>query len=113
VGALLIEGEKNETRTVVDAVVYDLPSRALLLRSAGESAVRARSGPFTVTRTRRELAAEGFSKATDALIGDLDRALAAFETQARTGTVQGPGTPAVTLLDATGQPLGPGSAGAG
>jgi hypothetical protein len=33
IGPLLIEGEKNDTRTVMDAVVYDVRSRALLFRS--------------------------------------------------------------------------------
>jgi rhombotail lipoprotein len=112
VGALLIEGEKNETRTLVDAVVYDVPSRALLFRAAGESRVKGRSGPFTVDRRRRRLAEEGFAAATDDLIAGLGAALQRFEQQARSGTVHGPGTPALTVYDASGQQLG-GAAGGG
>jgi rhombotail lipoprotein len=113
VGTLLIDGEKNETRTVIDAVVYDIPSRALLFRAAGESSAKARSGPFTVDRKRRRLASEGFARATDDLIADLESALAAFEQQARAGTVQGPGTPAVAMYDARGERVGPGQSGGG
>jgi rhombotail lipoprotein len=103
VGPLLIEGEKNDTRTVVDAVVYDIQSRALLFRAAGESTVKGRSSPLNVDRKRRKFAAAGFEKATDTLIAQLNTALAQFEEQARAGTVQGPGTPAIAMYDAQGQ----------
>lgn len=102
VGALLIEGEKNDTRTVVDAVIYDIPSRALLFRAAGESTVEGRSGPYTMSRKRRIQAAKGFERATDALIADLRGALDEFDRQARTRTVQGPGTPAIAMYDREG-----------
>lgn len=103
VGPLLIEGEKNDTRTVMDAVVYDVRSRALLFRAAGESTVKGRSSPLNVDRKRRTHAAEGFARATDSLIANLDTALARFEEQARTGTVQGPGTPAIEMYNARGE----------
>ena len=37
VGAYVVKGEKNETRTVMDAVIYDIPSRTLLFRAAGSN----------------------------------------------------------------------------
>ena len=113
VGPLLIEGEKNDTRTVVDAVVFDIPSRALLFRAAGESTVKGRSGPYTVSRKRRVQAAEGFELATDALIADLRVALEEFDRQARTGTVQGPGTPAIAMYDREGERITEAGGGAG
>jgi rhombotail lipoprotein len=113
VGALVIEGEKNETRTVMDAVVYDVPSRALLFRAAGESSVKSRSGPFTVDRKRRLLAGEGFAAATDDLVADLEAALARFEEQASSGRVHGPGTPALAVYDAQGTRVTPGASGGG
>ena len=103
VGPLLIDGEKNDTRTVVDAVVYDIQSRALLFRAAGESTVKGRSSPLNVERKRRNFAAAGFEKATDTLIAELNTALEQFEEQAAAGTVQGPGTPAIAMYDAQGQ----------
>jgi rhombotail lipoprotein len=112
IGPLLIEGEKNDTRTVMDAVVYDVRSRALLFRAAGESTVKGRSSPLNVDRKRRTHAAEGFDRATDSLIENLSTALARFEEQARTGTVQGPGTPAIAMYNAQGERITSGGGGA-
>lgn len=113
VGPLLVSGEKNDTRTLMDAVVYDIPSRALLFRSAGESTVKGWTSPVTVDRKRRKFASEGFAKATDDLVVNLNEALARFEEQAKNGTVQGPGTPAVAMYNAQGERVQPGSGGGG
>lgn len=113
VGPLLVSGEKNDTRTLMDAVVYDIPSRALLFRSAGESTVKGWTSPVTVDRKRRKFASEGFAKATDDLVVNLNAALARFEEQAKNGTVQGPGTPAVAMYNAQGERVQPGSGGGG
>jgi rhombotail lipoprotein len=113
VGPLLVSGEKNDTRTLMDAVVYDIPSRTLLFRSAGESTVKGWTSPVTVDRKRRKFAADGFAKATDNLVVNLNAALARFEEQAKNGTVQGPGTPAVAMFNAQGERVQPGSGGGG
>jgi len=105
VGPLLIEGEKNDTRTVMDAVVYDIRSRALLFRAAGESTVKGHSSPLNVARKRRVFASEGFEKATGDLIASLNTALDQFEEQAKRGTVQGPGTAAIAMYDAQGEQI--------
>jgi rhombotail lipoprotein len=103
VGPLLIEGEKNETRTVMDAVVYDIKSRTLLFRAAGDSGVKNSSSPLNEERKRRLAAQEGFQKATLDLTAHLDTALNGFEEQAKDGTVRGPGTPAIAMFDASGK----------
>ena len=113
VGPLLIEGEKNETRTLIDAVVYDIRSRALLFRAAGESTVQGRSSPYNVDRKRRRFAATGFTKATDSLIASLETALTQFEEQALQGTVQGPGTPAIAMYSPQGERIVPRTDGSG
>jgi rhombotail lipoprotein len=113
VGPLLIEGEKNETRTVIDAVVYDIRSRALLFRAAGESSVKGHSSPYNVDRKRRRFAATGFTKATDSLIASLDTALTDFQEQALKGTVQGSGTPAIAMYDPKGERIVPRREGSG
>lgn len=113
IGPLLIEGEKNDTRTVMDAVVYDIRSRALLFRAAGESTVKGHSSPLNVSRKRRTFAAEGFEKATGDLIASLNGALEQFEEQARKGTVQGPGTPAIAMYNAKGEQITATSGGGG
>ena len=113
VGPFLIEGEKNDTRTVMDAVIYDVRSRALLFRAAGESTVKGRSSPLNVDRKRRTFAGQGFDQATDSLIGSLNTALARFEEQAKAGTVQGPGTPAIAMYNAKGERITTGSGSGG
>jgi rhombotail lipoprotein len=101
----------------MDAVVYDIDSQALLFRAAGESTVNGHSSPLNVDRKRRIYAAEGFDKATESLIGNLHTALARFDEQARNGTVQGPGTPAIAMYSAKGERItiarGGGSGGGG
>jgi rhombotail lipoprotein len=115
VGPLLIQGEKNEVHTLMDAVVYDVPSRALLFRAAGESKVGGRSSPLNETTKRRRFSAAGFEKATDDLIAHLREGLASFEEETKKGTVRGQGTPQIALFDAQGERLNPppGSGGAG
>ena len=113
VGPFLIEGEKNDTLTVMDAVVYDVHSRALLFRAAGESRVKGWSSPLNVHRKRRTFASEGFEKATPSLITSLNLALARFEEQAKAGTIHGPGTPALALYNAQGERIIAGGAGKG
>ncbi len=108
VGAFAIQGEKNETRTLMDTVVYDIPSRALLFRSAGDSSVQARSTPVTIDRALRLDSEQSFETATDDLIIHLDTALGAFQEQVKSGTVRGAGTPAVEVVQTSG-----GSGGAG
>jgi rhombotail lipoprotein len=113
VGPLLVSGEKNDTRTLMDAVVYDIPTRTLLFRSAGESTVKGWTSPVTVDRKRRKFAADGFAKATGSLIVNLNAALSRFEEQAKAGTIQGPGTPAVAMFNAQGERVQPGSGAGG
>ena len=110
VGAYVVKGERNETRTVLDTVVYDIPSRAMLFHASGRSEGEIRATPAGVDRAVRLAREEGFERATDDLIAGLDRALDAFAAQARTGTVRGAGTPAVTMLDEDGKPVGGGGA---
>jgi rhombotail lipoprotein len=113
VGPFLIEGEKNDTRTVMDAVVYDIKSRALLFRAAGESTVNGSSSPLNESRKRRLFAGEGFDKATPVLISNLDKSLAEFEEQSKNGTVRGPGTPAIAMYNAEGKQVNGGAGAAG
>lgn len=97
VGAYFVKGEKNETRTLLDAAVFDIPSRAMLFNASGRSGSKSSSTPTEVARELRDRSAQGFSEATDDLITNLGTALDAFRDQAKSGTVRGPGTPAVTI----------------
>jgi rhombotail lipoprotein len=111
VGAFAIEGEKNETRTLMDAVVYDISSRTFLFRAAGDSSLAGRSTPVKVERELRTDSEQGFEVATDDLVAELELALDVFRTHVASGTVRGPGTPAIEVVSA-GNPAGTGGAGA-
>ena len=113
IGAYVINGEKNETRTMLYAAVYDIPSRAMLFNATGRSGVRGRSTPVDVSKQLRGRSEQGFRDAMDDLIVQLDQALDTFVEQAATGTVRGAGTPAIEITDATGAPVESGAGTAG
>ncbi len=106
VGLYVVKGEKNDTRTFMEAVVYDIRARALLFNASGRSAIGGKSTPIDADKVLRDRSEQGFETATGDLIANLDTALQAFQTQAATGTVRGPGTPAIALLDESGKPVG-------
>ena len=77
-GAYLVEGERNETRTMVDAAVIDVASRRLLFRAPGVSRVRTSATPVEVERELRKDAERGLQLATDDMVKQLDAALELF-----------------------------------
>jgi rhombotail lipoprotein len=111
VGAYLVKGERNETRTVLEAIVYDIPSRAMLFNASGQSEISGRSTPIDMSRAMRKRGEQGFDEAMDTLIAELESALAVFETQAMTGTIRGQGTPAIQIVDVSGEPVKSGGGG--
>jgi len=111
VGAYLVKGEKNQTRTVMDAVVYDIPSRSMLFNASGQSTGAGSSTPVDMDKTLRAEQERGFDAATADLIQNLDVALAAFQEQAKTGTVRGQGTPALAIVDEQGRVVSGGAGG--
>jgi rhombotail lipoprotein len=98
----VIEGDRNETRTMLDATVLDIRSRALLFSASGASRVEDTATAIDIERALREKSREGFAQATDDLIASLDRALAGFREQIKSGTVRGQGTPAISVAGASG-----------
>lgn len=97
VGAYLVPGDDTDTHTFVDTTVVDVPSRAVLFNAGGHSRVQGRSTALEVGADLRERGKHGFDQAFDGMIEQLGVALAGFREQARTGTVRGAGTPAVTV----------------
>lgn len=79
VGAYLIKGNKNDTHTLLEAVVYDIPSRKLLFRAPGVSNLSAGSTAVEVRQRLRADSAKGFDQATDDLIKNLKTELTAFQ----------------------------------
>lgn len=82
-GAYVIEGEKNDTQTLLDAVVYDIKSRSLLFRAPGTSHVKGRSTPINLTEELRQDRENGFELAAASLVANLDTELAAFQKKVK------------------------------
>ena len=83
VGAYVIEGEKNDTQTLLDAVVYDVASRKLLFRAPGVSRIQARSTPVNQSEELRDDADRGFQLAASNLVAQLKMELAGFQERVR------------------------------
>ena len=82
-GAYIVDGEKNDTRTLLDAAVFDVKSHKLLFRAPGVSTVKGSAAPVNLDEVQRRDAAKGFSLATTDLLGKLDLELEAFQTKVR------------------------------
>lgn len=106
VGAYFIEGEKNDTQTLLDATVFDIASRALLFHTAGQSVVKASSTPLEITSSMREQSDSGFDAAMKDLIKHLDVSVAEFAEQVKSGTVRGAGTPKIEMTASNDTPGG-------
>lgn len=79
VGAYVVEAQKNETYTLMEAVVYDIRSRKLLFRAPGTHHVK---GYATLVRTTDELrhdSLNGFDGAAKDLTINLKTELEAFK----------------------------------
>lgn len=83
VGAYLVSGEKNDTNTLMDTVVYDIASRKMLFRAPGTSLVKGRSTPVNLSEELRADSIKGFDKAAKAMIDNLDVQLAAFREKSK------------------------------
>jgi len=84
-GERSVEGEPNETKTVLDTALFHVASRELVLHATGESSVKSDAS--------RDSAEAGFDAAMKDLLARLDTAAAAFAEQLKHGRVHGLGTP--------------------
>ncbi len=83
VGAYVIPGEKNDTQTMLDAVIYDIPSRKMLFRAPGLSHI---NGSATLVNQSEELRADsgkGFDDAAKEMIVNLDEQLTNFKAKVK------------------------------
>jgi len=79
VGAYVIPGEKNDTRTMMDAAVYDIASRKLLFRAPGIGNVKGSATPINLSEELRDNSRAGFEKAATNLVANLKVQLADFK----------------------------------
>jgi rhombotail lipoprotein len=83
VGAYVIPGEKNDTHTMLDAVIYDIKSRKMLFRAPGTAHTKGVATPANLGEQLRADSNRGFSSAAKALIINLDEQLALFREKVK------------------------------
>ena len=79
VGAYVISGEKNDTSTLMDTVVYDISSKKLLFRAPGTSQVSGKSTPVNLSEELRADSIQGFEQAAVNMTANLKEQLDAFK----------------------------------
>lgn len=79
VGAYVVQGEKNDTQTMIDAAVYDIASRKLLFRSPGLSEIKGSATPVNLSEQLRRDSAAGFEVAATNLVANLTVQLEEFK----------------------------------
>lgn len=83
IGAYAVKGEKNDTSTMVDAVLYDIPSRKMLFRAPGTSRIKASSTLVNLSEQLRKNSREGFQLAANNLIENLRAELERFRKKVK------------------------------
>lgn len=78
VGAYIFSGEKNDTSTMIDIVVYDINSKKMLFRAPGTSNIKGTSTPINLSEQLRKDSLISFENATDDAIKNLDIQLELF-----------------------------------
>nr|WP_144079212.1 rhombotarget lipoprotein [Nitrospina sp. Nb-3] len=79
IGMYAVKGEKNDTHTMLDAVVYDIKSRKMLFRAPGLSHIKSKATPVNLSEQSRLDRMEGFNEASKDLIVNLDEQLNLFK----------------------------------
>jgi rhombotail lipoprotein len=88
VGAYVLKGDENDTRTLIDAAVFEVPTRTFLLRAPGQSVVKGSSTAINVQQRLREDAAKGLEMAMKELAKNLEAEVDAFKIDVTQGERQ-------------------------
>jgi rhombotail lipoprotein len=83
VGAYIVEGERNDTHTMMDAAVYDIPSRKLLFRAPGISRVKESATPINLGEQLKSDSETGFNEAAKNLVTNLQAELEKFQERVK------------------------------
>lgn len=83
VGAWVVPGERNDTKTMMDAVVYDIASRKLLFRAPGVSQIQASATPVNLSEELRDDSQRGFEQAATNMVVALQVELAGFKDRVK------------------------------
>ena len=83
VGAYVIQGEKNDTQTMLDGAVYDIASRKLLFRAPGVSVIKGSATPINLSEQLRRDSQLGFEQAATNLTANLKVQLEDFKERVK------------------------------
>lgn len=83
VGAYVIRGDKYDVQTLIDASVFDVASRKLLFRAPGSSREKGSGTLASFGERSRHARDEGYAKAVDDLIPQLQTALGDFRERSK------------------------------
>lgn len=87
-GAYVVKGNRYDVATLVDLAVVDPATRSLVLRAGGTDTRHGNATMIAEGREMRAASADGFSAATNQMIGHFDTALDQFQAQVRAGTAR-------------------------
>jgi rhombotail lipoprotein len=85
VGAYVLPGDANDTRTLIDAAVYDVTSHTFLLRAPGQSQMKGSSTWAYRERQLREHSQKGLELAMGDLAKNLDAEVGTFKAEVARG----------------------------
>lgn len=83
VGAYVVPAQRNSTHTLMEAAVYDIPSRSLLFRAPGTSVVKNSATLIRADADLREDSARGLEEASVQMTGNLAQQIELFKVRAR------------------------------
>ena len=83
VGAYLVPAQRNSTNTLMEAVVYDIPSRSLLFRAPGTSSMINNATLFRSAHELSKDSAQGIEQAAAQMTTALAQEIELFKVRAR------------------------------
>ena len=88
VGAYVIQGEKNDTQTMLDGAVYDIASRKLLFRAPGVNTIKGSATPVNLSEQLRRDSERGFQRAATNMTANLKVQLEEFKERVKAAPEQ-------------------------
>jgi rhombotail lipoprotein len=85
IGAHVLPLDRNDTRTLIDVAVFDVPTRTFLLRAPGQSYVKGTSTAMDVNETLRDKSLRGLKEAMADLTTNLDAEVDRFKERVIAG----------------------------
>ncbi len=77
----MFEGERNDTSTLIDVALFDVPSRKMLFRAPGTSQVKGSATIVNLTEQTRKDSQRGFELAAADVAANLKQALSRFNAR--------------------------------